>query len=326
MKGDSYHESCHPIGVVCRRTGLKPDLLRAWEKRFGAVRPVRSPGNLRLYSDADIQKLQLLHRAIKGGRRIGQIAALPPQELEALVAADSQGAASVRTLRSRVRRQDIEDRVTNCLAAVEDLDARELELQLEGAAVALSQPHLLIRVVAPLMERIGDLWNQGSLRVAHEHLASRTVGSFLSGLLSESDPSQGAPQALICTPLHQGHEMGALIISVMAAFEGWGVTYLGPSLSAEEIAAAVHQKSPRVVALSIGYPPDDARLPEELRKLSRHLGAATLLAGGRSAKAYREVLEEIGAVLVKDLAQFQEVLRSLRVKGRIGTEETGSRS
>jgi DNA-binding transcriptional MerR regulator/methylmalonyl-CoA mutase cobalamin-binding subunit len=319
MKGDSYHESCHPIGVVCRRTGLKPDLLRAWEKRFGAVHPVRSSGNLRLYSDADIEKLQFLHRAIKGGRRIGQIAALSPQELEVLVAADSQSTPSVRTLRSRVGRQDIEDRVTNCLAAVQDLDARELELQLEGAAVALSQPHLLERVVAPVMERIGDLWNQGSLRVAHEHLASRTVGSFLSGLLSQSDPSQGAPRALICTPLHQGHEMGALIISVMAAFEGWAVTYLGHSLPAEEIAAAVHQKSPRVVALSIGYPPDDARLPEELRKLSRHLGDASLVAGGRSAKAYREVLEEIGAIRVKDLVQFKEVLRDLRVPEKIAT-------
>ena len=69
------------MGVVCRRTGLKPDLLRAWEKRFGVVRPVRSSGNLRLYSDADIEKLQLLHRAIRGGRRIGQIVALTPEEL-----------------------------------------------------------------------------------------------------------------------------------------------------------------------------------------------------------------------------------------------------
>ena len=73
--------------MVCRRTGLKPDLLRAWEKRFGAVRPVRSSGNLRLYSDADIEKLQLLHGAIRGGRRIGQIAALTPEELEEMVAA-----------------------------------------------------------------------------------------------------------------------------------------------------------------------------------------------------------------------------------------------
>ena len=313
MKGDaSYHESRHPIGVVCRRTGLKPDLLRAWEKRFGTVTPVRSSGNLRLYSDADIEKLQLLHRAIRGGRRIGQIAALTPEKLKELVAADSQSTASVRTLRTRVRRQDIEGRVTNCLAAIQDLDARELALQLEGAAVALSQPQLLSRVVAPLMERIGDLWNQGSLRVAHEHLASAAVRSFLAGMLSENGPSKGAPQALVCSPLGQIHEMGALIIAVTASFEGWGVTYLGHSLPAEEIAAAVLQKAPRMVALSINYPPDDPRLPEELRKLNRHLGGAALLVGGRSAKAYGDVLEEVGAVLVQDLSQFREALRGLR--------------
>ena len=313
MKGDaSYHESRHPIGVVCRRTGLKPDLLRAWENRFGAVSPLRSSGNLRLYSDADIERLQLLHQAIKGGRRIGQIVALNPRELEALVTADTQSMASVRTLRSRVRRQEIEDRITNCLAAIQDLDAPELELQLEGAAVALSQPQLLTLVVAPLMERIGDLWNQGSLRVAHEHLASAVVRSFLAGMLSESEASRGAPRALICTPLHQTHEVGALIISVAAAYEGWGVTYLGHSLPAAEIAAAVLQKSPRVVALSINYPPDDPRLPEELRMLSRHLGDAALLVGGRSAKAYWDVLSEVGAVLVRDLFQFRELLKGLR--------------
>jgi DNA-binding transcriptional MerR regulator/methylmalonyl-CoA mutase cobalamin-binding subunit len=313
VKGDaSYHESRHPIGVVCRRTGLKPDLLRAWENRFGAVSPLRSSGNLRLYSDADIERLQLLHQAIKGGRRIGQIVALNPPELEALVTADTQSMASVKTLRSRVRRQEIEDRITNCLAAIQDLDARELELQLEGVAVALSQPQLLSLVVGPLMERNGDLWNQGSLRVVHEHLASAAVRSFLVGMFSESEVSRGAPRALICTPLHQTHEVGALIISVAAAFEGWGVTFLGNSLPAEEIAAAVLQKSPRVVALSISYPPDDPRLPEELRLLSRHLGNAALLVGGQSAKAYRDVLSEVGAVLVRDLSHFREVLKSLR--------------
>lgn len=313
MKGDSsYHECRHPLGVVCRRTGLKPDLLRAWEKRFGAIHPVRTAGNLRLYSDADIEKLQLLHRAIQGGRRIGQIAVLKLEELEEMVASDNQSPASVRTLRSRVQRQEIENRVTNCLAAVQDLDARELELQLEGAAVALSQPQFLSLVVTPVMERIGDLWNEGSLRVAHEHLASATVGSFLAGMLSDNDPSTGAPLALICTPLHQAHEMGALIIALTAAFEGWDVTYLGHSLPAEEIAAAVLQKAPRVVVLSIGYPPDDPRLPEELRKLHRHLEGAALLVGGRSAKAYGDVLQELGVGLVKDLSQFREVLRGLR--------------
>ncbi len=313
MKDGPAHRECrHPIGVVCRRTGLKPDLLRAWEKRFGAVSPVRSSGKLRLYSDADIERLQLLHRAIQGGRRIGQIVVLTREELEELVAADSQGNASVRTLRTRIQRQDIEDRVNNCLAAIQDLDARELEFQLESAAVALSQPQLLSRVVAPLMERIGDLWNQGSLRVAHEHLASAAVSAFLAAMLSDNQPSNVAPRALVGSPVNQVHEMGALIIAVSAAFEGWGVTYLGPSLPAEEIAAVVLQKTPRVVALSLCYPPDDARLPEELRKLNRNLRGATLVVGGRSAKSYREVLEEVGAVLVEDLTQFREVLRGLR--------------
>ncbi|MDA2933063.1 MerR family transcriptional regulator [Acidobacteria bacterium AH-259-D05] len=315
MENDSRHyHPRHPMGVVCHRTGLKPDVLRAWEKRYGAVMPVRSSGNRRLYSDADIEKLQLLLHAIEGGRRIGQIAALENEELKELVAADRKSVAQVRTLKRSFKRQDVEHHLTACLAAVQELNARELELQLERAAVAFSQPYLFSSLLAPLMERIGDLWSQGSLRVANEHMASAVLRSFLAGMLAGLEISRNAPQAFVATPLRQSHEIGALMISATAAFEGWRVTYLGSGLPAEEIAAALLQKSPRVVALSIVYPPDDSRLPDELRKLHRHLeDKVVLLVGGRSAKAYLGVLKEVGAVHVESITQFREILRELRL-------------
>src|SRR5918999_1092269 len=75
----------HPIGVVTRRTGLSPDLLRAWEKRYDVVKPARSGGGRRLYSDADIERLRLLYRATLAGRGIGQVATLSTPALAALV-------------------------------------------------------------------------------------------------------------------------------------------------------------------------------------------------------------------------------------------------
>ena len=76
----------HPIGVVSRRTGLKPDLIRAWERRYGAVAPGRSDTRRRFYSDADIARLQLLKRVVDTGRSIGQVANLSNEELESLAA------------------------------------------------------------------------------------------------------------------------------------------------------------------------------------------------------------------------------------------------
>src|SRR5215213_3572133 len=86
----------HPIGVVARRTGLKPDLIRAWERRYGAVEPGRTETRRRFYSDADIERLLLLRRVVNTGRGISQVAGLPNEELEALVAAEPAPPAAAR--------------------------------------------------------------------------------------------------------------------------------------------------------------------------------------------------------------------------------------
>src|SRR4051812_38490232 len=79
----------HPMAVVVDRTGLTPDLLRAWERRYGAVAPSRGPGGQRLYSDDDIERLRLLHVASRAGRSIGQIATLSNEALAELSRDDS---------------------------------------------------------------------------------------------------------------------------------------------------------------------------------------------------------------------------------------------
>ena len=66
----------HSVRVVARRTGLTPDLLRAWERRYRVVEPTRSAGGQRNYSDADIERLQLLVKVTAAGRPIGHVAAL----------------------------------------------------------------------------------------------------------------------------------------------------------------------------------------------------------------------------------------------------------
>lgn len=81
-------EPRHPIGVVSARTGIPQDLLRAWEKRYDAVVPGRGATGRRLYTDADIDKLRLLKRAVATGRRISDVAALSLEELKALTQED----------------------------------------------------------------------------------------------------------------------------------------------------------------------------------------------------------------------------------------------
>lgn len=112
----------HSIGAVSRRTGLSPDVLRAWEQRYGAVEPRRSAGGQRVYADTDIQRLRLICQALDGGRRIGQVARLATAELERLVREDRQATGKQNGgVASRARARAILD---DALDAVLEMDAR----------------------------------------------------------------------------------------------------------------------------------------------------------------------------------------------------------
>src|SRR5947199_5824005 len=305
----------HPIGVVARRTGLKPDLSRAWERRYGAVPPGRTETRRRFYSDEDIERLLLLRRVVNTGRGISQVAGLSNPELAALIEAEPAPAAYAQPSPAAPEEVDqvAEACLNRCLSAAQRLDVGEMELELDRASVLFSRTHLIERVLAPLMRRIGELWHQGALRPIHEHMASSVVRSFLGGMSGAGHPELSAPHLVVTTLARQRHEPGALLAAATAAGEGWQVTYLGPDLPPEEIAAAALQKGARAVAVSLTYPPDDPLLADDLRRLRRLLGPHTaLIAGGRACPAYSPILQEIGCVEVEDLAGLRYELERLR--------------
>ncbi|HOE28039.1 MAG TPA: MerR family transcriptional regulator [candidate division Zixibacteria bacterium] len=304
-------DALYPIRVVAAKTGLSAHLIRMWERRYGAVEPSRTNTRRRLYSESDVRRLTLLRRATQAGAAIGQIATLPEDDLESLVASYEQlgavrgaGAPGPPAPGYFVRL---------ALEAVADLDARRLESVLLQASVALGRIVLLQEVVMPLLDRVGTEWSGGRLKIAHEHLASSTLRSFLGHLAETAAAEQDAPLLLTTTPAGQVHEFGALVSTVAAASVGWRTAFLGPNLPAEDIAGAARQTSARAVALSIIYPPDDARLADELRTLRRLLDPAVrIIVGGRSKDGYRRTLAEIGALAVDNLPGLIEGLDSLR--------------
>jgi methanogenic corrinoid protein MtbC1 len=157
------------------------------------------------------------------------------------------------------------------------------------------------------------LWHNGDIRVANEHLASSVIRSFLFNLLDSYSISNSAPVLISATPRGQEHELGALIAGVVAASSGWRVIYLGASLPAEEISSVVSHLNAKVVALSIVYPNDDPHLKGELTKLHQLLPVnVSMIVGGRAANGYHDVLNEIGAVMVKNTKQLRLELEAIR--------------
>jgi DNA-binding transcriptional MerR regulator/methylmalonyl-CoA mutase cobalamin-binding subunit len=305
----------HSIKMVAQLTGLTPHVIRVWEKRYQAVTPSRSPSNRRLYTEAEIQRLTLLRLATAAGHSIRNVASLPTDELQALVQTvsptDSTSAAS-NPPRSLPR--SAERHIEDALAAIAELDSDRLDDILSNAVVEFGQQGILKQILVPLIEDIGDLWREGDLKVAHEHIATAVIRTFVGNLSRAHAVPSTAPRLIVTTPPGQLHELGAILVAATASNQGWRVSYLGPCLPAEEIAGAVLQNQARAVALSIVYPDDDPHLGNELVTLGRLVPEGTrIIAGGRAARSYESALKEIGADLIDDLPALKSFLDDLRL-------------
>jgi DNA-binding transcriptional MerR regulator/methylmalonyl-CoA mutase cobalamin-binding subunit len=300
----------YPIKVVSQMTGLSAFVIRAWEKRYDVVTPTRTETNRRLYSEDDIEKLRLLNEAVHKGHNIGGIAKLSIDDLKSIL---SQNKIKNTSSTQEELPTDIDSMINASIESVKAYDGKHLETILLKASSKLSQPQLIEDLVVPLIYKIGDLWHDGEIRVAHEHLASAVIRSFLASLIEQHSPDENAPVIISATPRGQDHELGAMIVGVIAAPLGWKVIYLGPNLPVEEISAVADSLEAKVVALSIVYPGDDQQLKKDLHNLKRILPESTsIIFGGRASTSYLDIIDEIGGTHVKDSRQLRIELNAIR--------------
>lgn len=383
-----FSEPEHPIRVVVRRTGLTSHVIRAWERRYGAVTPHRTDGNRRLYSEADIRRLVLLNRVVQTGRSIGQIAALPEEKLLAYLEEDGNGAdtnargasdyvaapqspqplstdagdtpaasagggsptngrmiesslpsltpvsdipwdsvraestvagvfvpranGTAKSPEARRRQAEAQELVASCLRAVEQFDATTLEREIERASVRIGRLGVVENVVLPLVELIGQSWHQGRLRMVHEHMAIAVIRTYMGTLINTFRPSPSAPRAVAATPIHQLHELGALAAALSAAAEGWQVTYLGPSIPAEELAKAAELAGSHAVLLSVLLPENDLQLENEILTLRKLLPEdIRIVIGGRVPERFHESVARLNVDVRTDLTDLRLSLRNV---------------
>lgn len=292
----------HPIAVVAARTGLTPDVLRVWERRYAAVKPGRSADGQRLYSDADVDRLRTLRRAIDAGRTVGQVVRLSPSALRKLVAED----AAARALEPAAPVTTATDELlADALARIRALDAPALDVILRRAAALMGVSAFLEDVAGPLLRRVGDEWHAGRLTVGQEHLASAVVQEVMTSAMRELASGNGAARIVVATPAGERHVAGAALVGARAAADGWNVVYLGADVPADDISAAVLATNARAVALSVVYVADRRLLVRELRSLRQRLpDDVPLIVGGAGAEAMREQLRSTGIQVAGTLGEL----------------------
>ena len=299
-----------PIRVASKLTGLGIDTLRAWERRYRAVTPVRDDRG-RMYTDADIARLRLLRDAVEHGHTIGRLAGLNDGALRRLAAAGNDATAAFAV--APARRTSIGTAALS--AAMQTYDAAAIDRQVSRLASILPPLELLRDILMPVLAQVGDDWHRGRAGIAHEHLISSTLRNILGSFVRLSVHPEVSTRLLFATPAGERHEMGTLGAAMLAASSGLGVAYLGPDLPARDIVQSVRPAGAHVLVLGLTATSAGKSKERELRTIVRDLPKEVeLWAGGRGAVRLSGLISPRGLVF-RDYDAYQQEL--VRIGGRV---------
>ena len=300
-----------PISFVARQTGLTAHQIRSWERRYRAIVPQRTETNRRLYSEADIVRLVLLAKARNAGHSLAQVAELPTEDLMRLINTNSS-AGIVPSSKSKGDVEKSSYLYGAILSAVLSLDVAGLEKALEKAAVELTRIGLVNRIIMPLAAKLHELCQTGRIEAINKIVATNVIRTFLLNMLRSTKISASSPKIVITTPPGQSHEVGALVIALLASESGWQAKYFGPGLTAEEAAAAIAFTKARVLALYVHPQVDAYQLRTELARLRRCLSdETTVLIGGQIDTANIDLFDASGILLIREGESFRDTLETL---------------
>ncbi|MEQ1856688.1 MAG: MerR family transcriptional regulator [Longimicrobiales bacterium] len=299
----------HPIRVVARRTGLTAATIRAWERRYGAVTPIRSDGGQRLYTDRDLVRLDTLRRLTEVGRSISVVAALSPGDATALLAED-RAAAGERPVTADAAPEAWTDQA---YARLRGLDDAGLDRTLRRALATLGAHRFLEAVAAPLLRRVGTGWQSGEVTAAQEHLGSAVVDRVLAEIADKSATEDVTRRLVVATLPGERHALGARLVAALAALDGWHMSYLGADLPPAEIAAAATALAADAVAISMVSDNALQDTRDSLATLRAQLPPrVALLVGGRASALLERATLPDGIELHDSLESFRTYLSTVR--------------
>jgi MerR family transcriptional regulator, light-induced transcriptional regulator len=248
------------IGEFSRRVGISPELLRAWERRYALLQPIRTEGGFRLYTDDDAARVERMKRALDEGLSAA----------EAARRALAQEGAPERALDGARER---------LVAAARAYDEATVHAILDQALAGFSLEPVLRDLVLPALREIGTEWEQGQLEIGQEHFASSLVRERLLSLARLWGRGGGPLAILACAP-GERHDIGLIAFGLVLRSHGWRILFLGADTPIATLRRAVETTDPRLVVVACM----DSELLEdqstELRRLGR---AAPLVLAGTGA-------------------------------------------
>ena len=274
------------IGELSRRLGVSDHALRAWERRYGLLRPVRTAGGYRLYSEADFERVRRMQAYLAQGLSAAEAArAAIDGEPPAGTGADGGWPAP---------RDGLTDAGATLVAALDKFDEPAAQAVLDRLLGTLTVETVLRDVVLPYLRALGDRWQRGEASVAQEHFASNVIRGRLAGLARGWGHGHGPRAILACVP-DELHDIALLAFGIVLNRNGWRIEYLGASTPVDDLIRLAHLHRPDLIVLVGTRPERFDGLTDDFVRLARI--APIALAGSGATPA---VAAAVGARLLTD--------------------------
>ncbi|MEO8518249.1 MAG: B12-binding domain-containing protein [Dermatophilaceae bacterium] len=272
------------IGELSRRVGVSEYVLRAWESRYGLLKPARSDGGYRLYSEDDQARVALMQAYLADGLAAAQAArAAIADERPGRIGEDAVGSPS---------RADLADSAEALRLALDEMDEPAAQAVLDRLLTDFTVESVLRDVLMPYLQELGQGWEQGEVSVAQEHFASHVIRGRLAGLARGWGSGRG-PHAILACPPGELHEIALLAFGIVLSRNGWRVGFLGANTPMDDLLQVATETRPALVVLSATMSERFGQIVPELVRLA---GIATLALGGEGAT--KELADATGARLI----------------------------
>lgn len=293
------------IKAVSHMTGIRPELLRMWERRYRLFTPHRSGNRYREYNDEDIQLLRYLRQQIAQGRSIGELAA---QGREALLL--QLTAAAPASPQTPAHSPSLADTLVD---AIQTLDTQHLARHLAELTALIPFTTFLTSILPPVMHRVGEQCAAGDAPAVCIHLATMLVKQRLLAMLQATAPTTPEAPVLLCAcPPGESHELGLLSFAYLMQCDGWHIAYLGPNLTPSLLLQGCQRLHPALVALSFTHRATPSAMQEALHDIDTTIAPTypTVVGGQAIASAY-ETLHTHHVRLYPTLAEAQQHSRTV---------------
>lgn len=310
-------QKSYNIKKTCQITGLNPNTLRTWERRYNIFEPVRSDTGRRLYSEDDIEKIKYVAQLVFEGHAISNLGGLNLEQLKQMILVTPQDKAPPEKIGTdtRLKENHISDILTQLIKHLEKFELKQITRLVEQCRYRLSPNDFITRIVVPLMTDIGQKVDQGYFSIAEEHACSAILKFELIKLLTELriKEHEEASSVILSTPEGEFHEFGALCAAILFADQGWKVFYLGANLPCDALIHASKALLPSIIVISNLSPDQNkSKLSSDIRQILSQCPESELWIGGKINSNMSDFKSETRLSLINNFETLQSKISGFK--------------